>query len=140
RRRIVWPGGAGDDQPGDVSQRADRVVIVEVSAESLLVGKARDAKHHGIAVLALGEERERGGFAAYLVGGVVQIRQVLYLGHRQQAGQPGAQAEADDGLLVEQRVEYPAGAERGQQALGDPVDAALAGYILAEDDDLWMRR
>ena len=42
----------------------------------------------------------------------MQVGEVLDLRHRQQAGQPGTQREAEDGLLVEQRVEDPAGPNR----------------------------
>ena len=38
----------------------------------------------------------------------MQVGEVLDLRHRQQAGQPRAEREAEDGLLVEQRVEHPA--------------------------------
>ncbi len=64
----------------------------------------------------------------------MQVGQVLDLRHRQQAGQPGAESHAEDRLLVKQRVEDPASAEGAEQALGDPVDAALAGHVLAEHD------
>ena len=101
RRRVVRTGRAGDDQAGDVPQRGQAVVVVEVAAEPLLVGQPGDAHHHRVAVLGAGEEGQRGRLAADLVSGVVQVRQVLDLGHRQQAGQPGAQRNPEDGLLVQ---------------------------------------
>ena len=64
---------------------ADGVVVVEVPAEALLVAVAGDAHHERVAVLALGEELQRGGLAPQLVLGVVQVGQVLDLGHGQQA-------------------------------------------------------
>ena len=64
--------------------------------------------------------------------GVVQVREVLDLRNRQQPGQPGAQRQSQDRLLVEQRVEHPGRAEPAQQPAGHPVDPALARHVLAE--------
>ena len=49
---VVGPGRRGDDQAGDVAQHRDRVVVVEVAAEALLVAVAGDAHDHRVAVLA----------------------------------------------------------------------------------------
>ncbi len=103
-------------------------------AEAFLVGQPGDPHHHRIAVLALGEEAERGGLAADLVGRVVQVGEVLNLRHRQHARQAGAQRQPEDGLLVKERVEHPSRAELAQQPAGHPVDAALAGHILPEHE------
>ena len=53
RRRVVAAGRAGDDQTGDVAQHPDRVVVVEVPAESLLVREAGDPDDHRVAVRAV---------------------------------------------------------------------------------------
>ena len=58
--RVVGPGRAGDDQARDVPQAGHRVVVVEMAAEPFLVGEAGDPHHHRVAVLALGEEGQRG--------------------------------------------------------------------------------
>ena len=80
---------------------------MEVSAEPLLVSVAGDADHHRVAVLPVGEELQCRGLAANLVRGVVQVGEVLDFRDGQQAGHPGAEGQPEDGLLVEQRVEYP---------------------------------
>ena len=133
RGGVVGAGRGGDDEPGDVAQRGDGVVVVEMAAEPLLVSVARDPHDHRVAVLAVGEELQRGAFAADLVGGVVQVGEVLDLGDRQQPGHPGAEGEAEDGLFVEEGVEHPGRADLLHQPAGDAVDAALAGDVLAED-------
>ena len=51
-----------------------------------------------------------------------------------QSGEPRAERQPEDGLLVEQRVEDPSGAEAPRQAAGHPVDPALHADVLAEDD------
>ena len=92
RGGVVTAARAGHHQSGDVAQHTDRVVVVEVPAESLLVRQSRDPHHQRVPVAALGEEGQRGGLAAELVLGVVQVGQVLDLRDRQQPGQPGAQS------------------------------------------------
>ncbi len=74
--------------------------------------------------------------APELVGGVVQVGEVLDLRDRQQPGQPRTEREPEDGLLVQHGVEHPARAEPGQQPPGHPVDPALAGDVLAEHQHL----
>ena len=78
--------GTAIDQAGDVTQHGDRVVVVEVPAEPFLVAEPGDPHDHRVAVLAVGEERQRGRLAAQLVFGVVQVGEVLDLRDRQQAG------------------------------------------------------
>ena len=78
--------GRRDDEPGDVAQHADRVVVVEVAAEALLVAEPGDAHDHRVAVLAVGEELQARRLAAELVLGVVQVGEVLDLRDRQQPG------------------------------------------------------
>src|SRR6266540_3649502 len=76
---VVGAGGGGDHHAGDVAQRGDRVVVVEVAAEALLVAVAGDPDDNGVAVLDLREESQGGRLAADLIGGVVQVSQVLDL-------------------------------------------------------------
>ena len=69
----------------------------------------------------------------------MQVGEVLDLRDGQQPGQPGAEGQAEDRLLVEQGVEDPAGAEPAGQAAGDAVHAALAADVLAEHEDARIR-
>ena len=109
---------------------------MEVAAESLLVAVSGDPHDHGVAVLAVGEELQRGTLAPDLVGGVVQVGEVLDFGDREQARRPGTERQAEDRLFVEQGVENPRRANLLHQPTGDAVDAALAGDVLAEDECL----
>ena len=139
-RRIVATGRDGQQQAGNIPQRPDAVVVVEVTAEALLVGQARDAHQQRVAELPGAEELERGGLAAELVQGVVQVGQVLDLGDRQEADVGGALGDAQDRGLVEQRVEDPPDAEALLQPVGHVVDTALAADVLAEQDQLRAAR
>ncbi len=132
RRGVVRARRRRDHQAGYVAQHPDRVVVVEVAAETLLVAVAGDPQHEGVAELAGREELLGSSLATYLVLSIVHVRQVLDLGHRQQAGQAAAQGDAENGLLVEQGVEHPAGPEPPLQALGHAVHATLAPDVLAE--------
>ena len=132
--------GAGDDEPRDVAQHGEAVVVVEVPAEAALVGEPLHPHDERVAVGAAGEELQRGGLAAQLVLGVVQVREVLDLGHRQQARDARPQREAEHGLLVEQGVDHPGGAEPALQTPGHPVHAALAADVLPQQDDAGVGR
>ena len=112
---------------------------MEMPAEALLVGQARHSHHHRIAVLAGGEELQAGRLAPELIFGVVQVGEVLDLRYRKQPGGPGTESEPEDRLLVEQRVEDPAGAEPAGQPASDSVDPALAPDVLAEDQEVRVR-
>ena len=136
RRGVLGTRRHGDDETGDVAQHGDRVVVVEVAAEALLVAEPGDAHDHRVGVRAVGEEPQARGLAAQLVLGVVQVGEVLDLGHRQQPAHAEAEREAEDRLLVEQRVEHPRRAEALLQAAGQPVHAALAADVLAEHEQL----
>ena len=107
-----------------------------MAAEALLVAQARDAHHHGVAVLAVREELQASRLAAELVFGIVEVGEVLDLRHREQAGKAGAEAEPQDRLLVEQGVEDPADSEPPGQSPRHPVDASFAADVLAEDQQL----
>ncbi|CAM4385952.1 hypothetical protein NONI108955_24020 [Nocardia ninae] len=130
---VVGARGGGDDEAGDVAQGGDGVVVVEVAAETLLVGVAGDADHHRIVVAPMGKEGQGGGLAAQLVGGIVHVGQVLDLGDRHETGERGAQRGAENALLVEQGVEDASLAELLLQTLGHAVHAALKADVLAED-------
>ena len=140
RGGIVRTRRRRDHEPRNVAQHRDRVVVVEVPAEALLVAVPGDPHHHPVAVLPLREELQRRGLAAQLVLGVVEVREVLDLRHRHEAAHRGAEREAEDRRLVEQRVEDAAGAEAGVEPAGDAVDAALRGDVLAEEEHLGMSR
>ena len=101
-------GRAGDaiTRPGMSRSDADRVVVVEVAAEPLLVAVALDPHDHPVPVRALGEELERRRLAAQLVLGVVEVREVLDLGDRDEARDRRPERQAEDRRLVEQRVEH----------------------------------
>ena len=140
RGGIVRARRRRDHEPRNVAQHRDRVVVVEVPAEALLVAVARDPHHHPVAVLPLREELQRRRLAAQLILGVVEVGEVLDLRHRHEAAHRGAEREAEDRRLVEQRVEDAAGAEAGVEPTGDAVDAALRGDVLAEQEHLGMSR
>ena len=134
RRGVGRVGRRGDHQAGDVAQHGDAVVVVEVAAEALLVPVAGDAHDQRVGVLAVREEPQAGRLAAQLVLGVVQVGEVLDLGDRHQPGQPGAEGQAEDRLLVEQGVEHAAPAGLALQPAGDAVHAALDTDVLAEHE------
>ncbi len=140
RRRVVAARRRRDHEAGDVAQHGDRVVVVEVAAEPLLVAVARDPHDHRVAVPPGREELERRRLAAQLVLRVVEVREVLDLGDGQKAEVARADREAEDALLVEQRVEHAAHAGAPRQLGGDVVDAALPRHVLAEDDQLRVLR
>src|SRR5262249_41723335 len=114
----------------------ERVVVVEMSAETFLVTIARDAHHERVAILSAREEPQRRRFTAQLIGGVVHVGEVLDLRQRQETREARAEAEAQNRLLVEQRVEHAAAAGLLEQAARDSVHAALARHVLAEDQQL----
>ena len=105
---------------------------MEVAAEALLVAVAGDAHHHAVAVLAAREERQRRRLAAQLVDRVVDVGEVLDLGDRQQARHRGTEGQAEDRLLVEDRVEHPRLAGLALEPPGDAVHPALDADVLAE--------
>ena len=124
----------GDHQAGDVAQHGDAVVVVEVAAEAALVAVPGDAHDERVRVLPVGEEAQAGGLAAQLVLGVVEVREVLDLGDRHEAGHAGAERQPEDRLLVEQRVEHPLAAGPLLQPAGHAVHAALGADVLAEHE------
>ena len=86
-RRRAAPATASTS-PGMSRSTATRVVVVEVAAEALLVGAARrSAPPSRCGTAPLEKNAQRGRLAAELVLGVVQVGEVLDLGHRQEAGQ-----------------------------------------------------
>ena len=136
-------GRAGEaiDQARDVAQHADRVVVVEVAAEALLVAVAGDAHHHRVAVLPVARRT-----AASPPRRAAGPRRCA---GRRGTGSPGSAAARTApapsarpriGLLVEQRVEDPGRAEPLAQPAGDAVDAALAADVLAEHQRAGVRR
>ena len=64
----------------------------------------------------------------------MQVGEVLDLRYGKQPGHAGAKGQPEDGLLVEQRVEYPRRTGPVEQSAGHPVDAALSRDVFAEDD------
>ena len=77
-----------------------------MAAEAPLIAQAGDPHHHGVGVLALGEEGEGGGFTADLVFGIVQIGEELDLRHGCEAVVRHADGKAQDRLLVQQGVDH----------------------------------
>ena len=92
--------------------RSAPIVVVEVAAEALLVGEAREPEHHWVAELARAEELQRGGLAAQLIERVMHVGQVLDLGDRQQADVRRALGDAQDARLVQEGVEDTASRSR----------------------------
>ena len=109
-------------------------------AKALLIAEAGDADDHRVGILAVREEAQRRRLAADLVLGIVDVGEELDLGDREQVVMGGADAEAEDALLVEQGVDHPRRAEALVQLGGDVVDAALGPDILAGDDDIVVRQ
>src|SRR5215213_4190937 len=105
-----------------------------MAAEPLLVAVSGDSQHHRVAVLPIREERQGRGLASELILGIVQVGQVLDLGNRKQAGDAATERDAEDGLLVEKRVEHPSGAEAALQPTGYAVDTSLLADVLAKDE------
>ena len=105
RGRVDGTGRRGDHEARDVAQDADAVVVVEVTPEALLVPVALDPDDHPVAVRTPREELERRRLAAELILGVVEVREVLDLGDRDEPGDRGPEREPEDRRLVEQRVE-----------------------------------
>src|SRR5688500_8168944 len=105
-----------------------------MAAEPLLVAVPGDAHHEWVGELAVGEEGQAGRLATELVLGVVEVGEVLDLGDRQQAGDTGAEPEAEDRLLVEEGVEDAGGAGLALQPARDAVDTALDADVLAEHE------
>ncbi len=127
--------GAADDHQGDAGDLPDRgqgVIVVEVAAEALLVREPRDADHHRRGEGPVGEEAGRGRLTPELIEGVVQVGEVLDLRHGQEPQQAGALGEAEDRGLVEQGVEDPAWPEPVPQAAGHAVHATFDGDVLTE--------
>jgi hypothetical protein len=77
---VTRGGRRGDHQSGDVPQHAERVVVVEVSAEALLVAVPGDPDDHRVDELPVGEEPQSRGLAPQLVLRVVEVGEVLDLG------------------------------------------------------------
>ena len=132
-RGVVGSRWHRHDDTRQIAEDREAVVIVEVSAEALLVAEARDADDHRVLELTAREEGEGRRFATELVLGVVQVGQELDLGNGEEAHLSCADGEAEDGLLVEERVEDASGAECFPQAHRHAVHAAFLGDILAEE-------
>ena len=107
---------------------------MEVAAEAALVGVGGDTDDHGVAVLPLGEELQRRRLAPQLVGGIVEVGQILDLRYRHEAVDAGSEGSSEDRLFVEDRVEHLAITEPAMEASGDAVHTALAGHVLAEHE------
>ena len=97
---------------------ADRVVVVEVAAEALLVGQPGDPHDHRVAERAAGEELQRRRLAAQLVLGVVQVGEVLDLRDRQQPADRRAEREAEDGSARRAACRTPGPRRAGAAARG----------------------
>ena len=102
-----WPGDA-ITRPGMSRSTATALSLWKWPPKPFWYAEPGDAHDHRIAVLAVGEEGQARRLAAELVLGVVQVGEVLDLRDRQQPGDPGAERDPEDRLLVEQRVEHAA--------------------------------
>ena len=107
-----------------------------MTAEALLVSEPRDAHDHRVGELALREEWQGCRLPPQLVLGVVEIGEELDLGDRRKPVLGHADGEAEDGLLVQERVDHPVGAEPLHQFLRDAIDAALAAHVFAHERDI----
>src|SRR3546814_5606681 len=86
---------------GNIAEDCKAVVVVEMSAEALLITQTRDADDHRVGILPVREEAERRRLAANLVLGIVDIGDELDLGHRDEAVVRHADREPEDRLFVE---------------------------------------
>src|SRR5665811_688768 len=111
-----------------------------MAAESLLVAVAGDPDDHRVLVLPVGEERQARRFPTQLVFRVVQIGEVLDFRDWQEAGYCGARGDAEDRLLIEDRVEYPRRTHTLCQSPRHSIHAALACHVLTEDKGLRIVR
>ena len=136
RGGVVGARRAGHDETGNVTKNGDTVVVVKVPAEAALVAKPLNSHDHAVAIRALREETERRSLAAQLILGVVEVREVLDLGDRNDAGDGRAEGQPEDRGLVEERVEDALRPEPRLQAARDPVHATLRSDVLAEDERL----
>ena len=137
-RRIVATRRATDDETGNIAQRGDRIVVVEMPAKTFLIAQRRDAHDHRIAILPVGEELQRARLAADLVAGVVEIGQILDFRHRQHAHVRKTLGQTQNHGLVEQSIEHATALECLVQSAGDGVDAALLGDILTKQQRFWI--
>ena len=139
-RRIGPVRGAGENQPRNVAQHRHRVVVVEMPAKALLIAQPGDAQHHRVGVLPLREKRQGRRLAPDLIFGVVQIGQKLNLGQRDKTVLRHADGQAENRLLVEQRVDHSVRPEARLQLLRHPINPALAPDILAHHHDFRVRQ
>ena len=137
-RRVRTVRRTGDDQPWNVAQHGNGIVVVEMTAEAFLITEPGDAHDHRIGVLPVREKRQGRRFAAQLIFRIVQIGQELNLRDRHETIMAGADGEPENGLLVEQSVDHPVDAKARLQLLRHAIDAALAADILARQQNFRM--
>ena len=130
-RSLGGRGRDADDDARDVAQDGERVVVVEVAAEALLVGEPGDPDDHAVVVLAVAEEAERRGLAPELVLGVVQVGEVLDL--RDGSRPASARRGRGRGWSAHPAgCRRPARCRRSAQPAGQAVDPALDPDVLTE--------
>ena len=131
-RGVIGSRGRSHDETGNVAQHRNRIVVVKMTAESLLVAISRNTDDEAVAVLAIGEERQRRSLAAQLVLGVVEVGEVFDLGNRHEAADRAAIGQSEDRGLVEQGVEHSAASGLGHESLGHAVHTTFHRDVLAE--------
>ena len=138
RRCVGRTTGNRDNDTRNIGQHGKAVVVVEMPAKAFLIGQAGNAHDHRVAILLVGEKAQRRRFAPNLVLGIVQISEELDFGDRYKAIVTQADCKAEDGLFIEKRVKHARGTKFFLQALRHAVNAALAGYIFAEQRNIWI--
>ena len=129
-------GRAGEaiTSAGDVAQHADRVVVVEVAAEALLVAVARRSARPSRC--GTRPARRTAASPPRRAADPRRCGGRRGTGSRGSAAKPAdrrAEREPEDRRLVEQRVEHAPRAEARVQPARDAVDAALRRDVLAEE-------
>ena len=129
--------GTATHQPRDVAQHRDRVVVVEVAAEPLLVGEPGDAHDHRVVVLR--RRRRTAGSPPRRAAGPRRCAGRRGTGSRGWAAARRAPTPSARPRMVCSSSSVSntrAAPNRFAQPAGHAVDAALAADVLAEDQRL----
>ena len=137
--RRVGGSRRGDDlEPRGVRvDRLHRLGVVLGRADAASVWNPDDEGGGEAVPRAMPDARD---VADDLVEGGVGEAHELQLQHRPEAGYGEAEPDADDAGLRERRVDDSLRTEALPQAVGDAEDAAGAADVLAEDQDVVVRR
>mmetsp|Transcript_22394 Transcript_22394/g.35956 ORF Transcript_22394/g.35956 Transcript_22394/m.35956 type:complete len:437 (-) Transcript_22394:1972-3282(-) len=136
--RLCPIGRARNDQPRNVTQHGQRVVIVKMTAKPLLIAKPCDPQNHRVRPLPVRKEGQRRRLPTQLIFGIVQIGEELNFGHGNEPVMGHADGQTQNALLIQQRVDDPPRAKARVQLLGDAINATFAANIFAHDHGFWV--